>query len=132
MIVDVPAEIGAGYLQSASQASPPWASLLGHRKFGCNSCMITLASDRCFELAGRPAIDGASHHDFSRHTSKSYSISIISPPRAVDSNLLLQKGHLKISKPCACGEQTFNSKSLVCSGKIYYRLNINKTKIIVN
>lgn len=46
MIVDVPAEIGAGYLQGASQAPSPSASLLGHRKFGCDNCMITFASDK--------------------------------------------------------------------------------------
>ena len=133
MIVDVPAEIGAGCLQSASQASPPWASLLDHRKFGCDNCVINSASDKCFGLAGWQAIDGASLLGFSRHTSsKSYTISILSPRRTLESNLLLQKGHLKISKPCACREQMFNSKSRICSGKIYYRLNINKTKIAVN
>jgi len=46
VIVDVPAEIGAGYLQSASQASSPSASLLGHRKFGCDNCVINLTNDK--------------------------------------------------------------------------------------
>jgi len=71
----VPAKIGTGYPQSASQASPHRASLLGYRKFSCDNCVITSASDKCFGLAGWQVIDGASLHGFSRHTaSESYSI----------------------------------------------------------
>jgi len=118
MIVDVPAEIGAGYLQSASQASPPWASLLGHRKFRCDNGVIILTSDNCIGLPGWQAIDGASLHVFSRQTAIKFTVFLsFHHAKQWRATFCCKRAIWKSPNPACAGNKFLTVKVLFVQGK---------------